>query len=202
MGLKWGWQYGSRVTPNPDVTLDHGLAGRIEALGVAPGQCRYVHKGWLTHEAKLGTPVSVTWTEGQAKHSPETLALLSNPRVGRARLREDAGRMSTAPSGRETPSGGFERAHPRWPQAPRWERLPLALAIATVWCHELGEHVLAEGEACRREIDPGPERKLSRFQLGLRWLKRCVSTGIHRLPAFMARWSPVTLPPVVKVCLS
>jgi hypothetical protein len=67
----------------------------------------------------------------------------------------------------------------------------LALAIATLWCHQLGEHVLEEGEAARRTIGPGPTRQLSVFQLGLRWLKRCVSTNLNRLPAFIARLSPL-----------
>jgi hypothetical protein len=31
---------------------------------------------------------------------------------------------------------------------------------------------------------------LSLFQLGLRWLKRCVSTDIERLPCFKARLLP------------
>jgi hypothetical protein len=74
----------------------------------------------------------------------------------------------------------------------------LALSIATLWCHELGEYVLAEGEDCRREIDPGLHRELSLFQLGPRWLKRCVSTDIERLPCFKARLSPIKLTPVVK----
>jgi hypothetical protein len=82
--------------------------------------------------------------------------------------------------------------------ADRLERLLLALAIATLWCHELGEHVLAEGDAARRAIDPGPTRELSVFQLGLRWLKRCVSTQISRLPAFIARLSPLKRLAVVR----
>ena len=57
--------------------------------------------------------------------------------------------------------------------------------------HELGEHLFEQGEDARREIDPGPTRELSLFQLGLRWLKRCVSTNISLLPAFMARLSPL-----------
>jgi hypothetical protein len=76
--------------------------------------------------------------------------------------------------------------------------LLLALAIATVWCHELGEQVLAAGDDGRREIDPGPERELSLFQLGLRWLKRGVSTAIQRLACFRASLSPIRLAPVVK----
>ena len=74
----------------------------------------------------------------------------------------------------------------------------LALSIATLGCHELGEQVLSEGDTGRREIDPGPQRELSLFQLGLRWLKRCVSTDIDRLPYFKARLTPFKLKPVVK----
>ena len=69
--------------------------------------------------------------------------------------------------------------------------------LATLWCHELGEYVLLEGDTYRREIDPGSERELSLFQLGLRWLKRCVSTDIDRLPYFKARLLPFKLKPNV-----
>jgi hypothetical protein len=92
---------------------------------------------------------------------------------------------------RDDKSGGFEMAHTRLQHADRLERLLLALAIATLWCHELGEHVLEQGDAARRTIDPGLTRQLSVFQLGLRWLKRCVSTNIGLLPAFLARLSPL-----------
>jgi hypothetical protein len=57
---------------------------------------------------------------------------------------------------------------------------------------------LVQGEASRREIDPGPERELSIFQLGLRWLKRCVATAIQRLPVFQARLTPIRLAPAVQ----
>jgi hypothetical protein len=111
---------------------------------------------------------------------------------------------------RDDQSGGFDMEHTRLHHPERLERLLLALAIATLWCHELGEHVLAEGESVRREIDPGYERELSLpqggtatwdvpFQLGLRWLHRCVSTGIERLPRFQARLTPLRLAPVMKV---
>ena len=81
--------------------------------------------------------------------------------------------------------------------AERLERLLLALAIAKLWCHELGEHVLAGGETVRRIIDPGSERELSIFQLGLRWLQRSLATNINTLPNFQAHLSPFFLPPVV-----
>ena len=53
-------------------------------------------------------------------------------------------------------------------------------------------------ETGRREIDLGPERELSIFQLGLRWMKRCLSTAIQRLPVFMVVLAPINLKPVVK----
>jgi hypothetical protein len=189
--LKIGWDYAIRIACNTYVTLNNGWYGSIQELGVQPGHRRYYQQLWLTQEHKLLTNLSVTWTPGDEKHPSEVLALISNQPAARARLREYAIRMHTEESFRDDKSGGFDMAHTRLQHADRLERLLLALAIATLWCHELGEHVLDQGDAARRTIDPGPTRELSLFQLGLRWLKRCVSTNIDLLPAFMARLSPL-----------
>lgn len=58
------------------------------------------------------------------------------------------------------------------------------MAIATLWCHKIGEHILKQGETAGRLIDPGPTRELSLLQLGLRWLKRALAVAIHLLPDF------------------
>jgi len=189
--LKIGWNYAIRVASNTYVTLADGWYGPISALGVKLGQRRYYQHVWLTQERKLLTNLTVTWTSGDDKHPPELLPLISDQPATRARLREYAVRMHTEESFRDDKSGGFDMAHTRLQHADRLERLLLALAIATLWCHELGEHVLAEGEAARRAIDPGPTRELSLFQLGLRWLKRCVSTNPDLLPPFKACLSPL-----------
>lgn len=189
--LKIGWNYVIRIASNTYVTLADGWYGPLSTLGVKPDQRRYYQQVWLTQERKLLTNLTVTWTTGDEKHPPELLPLISDQPAARARLREYALRMHTEESFRDDKSGGFDMAHTRLQHADRIERLLLALAIATLWCHELGEHVLAEGEAARRTIDPGPARELSVFQLGLRWLKRCVSTNLSPLPAFMARLSPL-----------
>lgn len=189
--LKIGWNYGIRIACNTYVTLTNGWSGPIQQLGVQPGQRRYYQQVWLTQAQKLCTNLTVTWTPGDEQHAPELLVLISDQPAARARLREYAVRMHTEESFRDDKSGGFDMAHTRLQHADRLERLLLALAIATLWCHELGEHVLDQGEACRRAIDPGPTRELSLFQLGLRWLKRCVSTNICLLPAWRARLSPL-----------
>lgn len=189
--LKIGWHYALRIACNTYVTLTDGWYGSVQVLGVKPGQRRYYPQVWLTQDQKLCTNLTVTWTSGDDQHPPELLALISDQPAAQARLSEYAVRMHTEESFRDDKSGGFDMTHTRLQHAERLERLLLALAIATLWCHELGEHVLADGEAARRSIDPGFTRQLSVFQLGLRWLKRCVSTDLSRLPAFMARLSPL-----------
>lgn len=195
--LKLGWNYVIRVMGNTYVTLENGRCCRIDELGIRSGQRCYFQNVWLTQAQQLCAHLTVTWTDGTQKDPPEILALISNQPACRARLRAYADRMSSEQSFRDNKSGGFDMGHTRLQHPDRLERLLLALAIATLWCHELGEHVLSEGETCRREIDPGPKRELSLFQLGLRWLKRCLSTNPQRLPAFRARLFPVTLAPVI-----
>jgi hypothetical protein len=193
--LKLGWHYDIRIACNTIVQLKNYPLGRIDELGVHPGQRRYFQDVQLTRKIQFSTNLSVTWTDGDTQQNPELLAIMSDQIASRQRLREYAGRMSIEQSFRDDQSGGFDMEHTRLQQPDELERLLLALAIATLWCHELGEYVLAEGEACRRQIDPGSERELSLFQLGLRWLKRCTSTNIDRLPHFKARLLPFKLKP-------
>jgi hypothetical protein len=196
--LKLGWQYDIRIQCNTIVTLENGKQQRVDELGVKPGQRRYFQNVRLTLESKLSANLSVTWTDGDDKHEPELLAVISDRPACSARLREYGQRMCIEQSFRDDKSGGFNIEQTRLQHPARLERLLLAVAIATLWCHELGEHVLSQGETCRREIDPGPKRELSIFQLGLRWLKRCVATAIQRLPAFAARLTPLRLAPVTR----
>jgi hypothetical protein len=196
--VKLDWHYDIRVQNNTTVTLPNGWQGRIDELGVKPGQRRYFQNVWLTQAAKWCANLSVTWTEGDYKHATELLAVISDETACRARLREYGARMCIEQSFRDDKSSGFDMEHTKLQHPERLERLLLAVAIATLWCHELGEQVVSEGETRRREIDPGPDRELSLFQLGLRWMKRCISTAIQRLLAFRAVLTPIKLKPVVK----
>jgi hypothetical protein len=151
----------------------------------------------FTQDTKLCANLSVTWTDGDEKHKPELLAVVSDQRACRNRLREYRVRMDTEQGFRDDKSGGFDMEDTHLLHAERLERLLLALAIAKLWCHELGEHVLEGGETTRKVIDPGSERELSIFQLGLRWLQCCLSNNIRLLPNFQAHISPLFLSPVV-----
>lgn len=193
-----GWRYRIRVPKNTRVTFANGRACRIDQLGVKPGTARYFQAVRLTRTDPFLTNLAVTWSVGDAKHPPELVAVMTAQRASSKTLRQYARRMGIEQSFRDDKSGGFDLAHTRLHHTERLERLLLAVAIATLWCHELGEHVLDQGEACRRQIDPGPCRELSLFQLGLRWLKRCLDVMIDALPYFHARLSNLRLDPVVK----
>jgi hypothetical protein len=197
--LKLGWPYNIRIPSSTRVWLANGVYCRIDELGVRRDQRRYFQDVALTAEAKLQTHLSVTWSVGNAKEPPRLVPIISDQVASRHRLTEYGWRMDIEESFRDDQSGGFDMEHTQLQHPERLERLLLALALATLWCHELGEHVLAQGDACRREVDAGIERELSLFQLGLRWLKRCVSIGMARLPYFRALLKPIRLPLVVKL---
>jgi hypothetical protein len=193
---KLGWYYDIRTANNTYVTLKDGRYCQIDELGVLQGQRGYFQDVLFTQDVKPCANLSLTWTDGDEKHAPELLAVVSDQLACRARLHEYGVRMATEESFRDDKSGGFDMANTRLMHADRLERLLLALAIAKLWCHELGEQVLENGETARRAIDPGPKRELSIFQLGLRWLQRCVSTQINQLSTFQAHLSPLMLAPV------
>lgn len=191
---KIGWHYVIRIMRNTYVLQAEGLSARVDAL-VPTGANRYFQGVRLTKTGKLLTNVSVTWT---AVPDQQMVVVVSDEPAGVARLQEYALRMRVEESFRDDQSSGFDLEHTQLRDAKRIERLLLAVAVATLWCHELGEHVLAEGDVARRDIDPGWRRELSVFQLGFRWLKRCLSIAVHRLHAFRAQLNPLALLPVVK----
>jgi hypothetical protein len=193
--LDLGWKYAIRIACNTYITLPDGTSDRLDNW--VPVNCnRYFQNVLLTRETKLQTNVSVTWTTDE-KGQPEMVAIITNQIACRARLREYAGRMSIEQSFRDDKSGGFDLEHTRLLHAQRIDHLLLALSIATLWCHELGEFVLEQGESARCSVDPAHERTLSLFQLGLRWLKRFLATGLLVLPDFQALLSNLKLKPVV-----
>src|SRR6266498_3636818 len=190
-----GWNYAIRVACNTYLTLPDGPSDRLDNF--VPENCnRYFQNVLLTRETKLQTNVSVTWTTDK-NDELEMVAIITDQPACRARLREYSGRMSIEQSFRDDKSGGFDLEHTRLHHAQRIDHLLLAMAIATLWCHELGEFVLKQGEPARCLVDPAHERTLSLFQLGLRWLKRFLATRLHFLPDFQALLSHLKLKPVV-----
>ncbi len=194
--LELGWNYAIRLACNTYVTLEDGKQCAIEALGVQPGQCGYFQNVKVTQDEKLQGNLSVTWTEGKRGKKVEIVAVLSDRPAKKARLDEYALRMRIEESFRDDQSGGFDLEHTRLKDPARLERLLLAVAIATIWCHEIGEQIV-QNPTLQDELDPGgKERELSIFQLGLRFIKRCIAIALDRLPDLKLQLSNLVLDPV------
>ena len=154
--LRLGWQYVIRLPANTWVGLPQGWTGRIDQLAVAVGQRRYYPQVALTKKATLTCALSVGWTQPTAQHPTELIAVISSLPAGRSRLRAYEKRMLIEQSFKEDKSGGFDLDHTRLLDPQRLERLLLAVALATLWAHELGEYVLRGGRLRRQAIDAGP----------------------------------------------
>lgn len=190
---KMGWNYIIRVANNTYLTLPDGRQIAIEALGVKPGQRRYFHNVRLTQDADWLCNIMITWTEATPKQPAELCAVISNLRACRATLRNYLVRMHIEESFRDDKSGTFELARTHLTNPQRLDRLLLALAVAILWIHELGQQVLTHGE--RKDIDPASQRQLSIVQIGWRALRRAITCG--RIPALRFFIRPMRLSPVV-----
>ena len=195
------WSCRIRIVRNIHIRLRTGATVRLDTLKPKIGRTLCLSHAVLTQQHAFATHVSMTWTRacacGEAHTAPELVIVISDQRAHPDRLREYAVRMDIEQSFRDDKSGGFDIDHTRLVHPERLERLLLAVAISTLWCHEVGQFVVLTGEALRRLIDPAYTRQLSVFQLGLRWIKRCLAVWLDPLPAFSALLLPLTLSPVV-----
>jgi hypothetical protein len=193
LARSFGWDYAIRLPSSTTVTLADGRVRRIDELGVAAGKTSFFQRVRVTLDGQWRSHLAITWTKATAKQPAEMVAVMANRKANRRRLRIYLKRMQIEQSFRDDKSAGFEMDQTRLDDPARIERVLLAVAIATLWCHELGEAVLTAEQ--RRRVDPGWKRELSIFQLGLRWLARCLATFPQRLSAFSASLTPIRLPP-------
>lgn len=192
-----GWDFAIRLAHNTSVTLENGSPLWISQLGVPQGEVRYFQNVKVTLAERLQGNLSVTWTDGHRGQKVELLAIVSSRPASQDRLEEYARRMRIEESFRDDQSAGFDLEHTRLQHPQRLERLLLAVAIATLWCHEIGEQVLQDPSLCE-ELDPGGKaRELSIFQLGLRFIWRCLFLTLDRLPPFTLRLTNLQLQPVI-----
>jgi len=147
----------------------------------------------VTQDEKLQGNLSMTWTDGKRGKKIEIVAILSDRSAEKARLDECALRMRIEESFRDDQSSGFDLEHTRLNDSVRLERLLLAVAIATLWCRELGEYVIQD-QNLQSELDPGDkDRELSIFHLGLRFIRRCTTVALERFPNLELRLLNIAL---------
>jgi hypothetical protein len=190
--LKMGWNYIIRIANNTYLTFPDGQQVAIAALRIKPGRSRYFQNVRLTQDADWLCNVMVTWTRATPKQPAELCAVISNLRACHHTLKAYLTRMHIEQSFRDDKSGTFELASTHLTDPQRLNHLLLALAVAILWIHEIGQRVL-EGDD-RKDIDPAARRQLSIVQIGWRKLRRAISSGHIPLLQFLIR--PMRLAPV------
>jgi hypothetical protein len=187
------WNYGIRVANNTTVTLADGRVFAIDTLGVQPGRARYFQNVHLTAEADWLCNLAVTWTRATAKQPAELCAIAMNLTANQRTLKTYLKRMHIEQSFRDDKSGSFDLEATKLTDPDRFNHLLLAIAVATLWIYDIGEHVLRTNT--RAEIDPAFKRQLSVFQIGWRKLRRWITCQTSRLPFLTLRLSPFRLAP-------
>jgi len=187
------WNYGIRVANNTTVTSADGRVLAIDTLGVQPGRARYFQNVRLTAEADWLCNLAVTWTHAIAKQPAELCAIAMNLMADRRTWKAYLKRMHIEQSFRDDKSGSFDLEATKLTDPDRFNHLLLAIAVATLWIYDIGEHVLRTHT--RAEIDPAFKRQLSVFQIGWRKLRRWITCQTSRLPFLTLRLSPFRLAP-------
>jgi hypothetical protein len=192
-GLSWpvvldccerlGWHYVLRMQGQTRLRLADGRELCLADLTPAKGM-GWCGSGQVFKKADWRqVNVAATWD----KACKEPWLLVSDLPATLRRCGNYAKRVWREQLHRDEKSQGFnwQRSHVRRPG--HAQRLVLAMALATLLALSLGTRVLKRG--LRRELESGRVRKLSLFQLGLRWLAAMLA-GHKPLPC-----TPYLVPP-------
>lgn len=196
-----GWHYLLRVTRTTRVRLPAGRELPIGDLAPAPGTSQLVtgaligperHKvgsRWVSDwETALTTNIVAVWR----RDDDEPWLLITDLPARRVRCTEYRRRTWEEELLRDCKRLGLEWDQSRVRDPERVTRLLLILTLALLWLIGLGQRVIRRGQ--RAEVDDRSRRTLSRFQIGLRWLKRQLVIG-RRAPCYLHLWT-LTYAPV------
>jgi hypothetical protein len=143
---------------------------------------------WPARVFRVAGWVPCHFTAARAPGAAEPWLLISDEPGGARRCRAYAARAWCEPTFRDEKSGGFGWRDSRVDDPRRATRLLVLIALAVLLCLSLGARVVRRG--LRRRLDPHARRRLSYFQLGLRWLTRDAARGDQADPPI-----PVALAP-------
>src|SRR5215211_4781512 len=192
-----GWHYLFRVQRRTRVRLPDGTVREIGSLvqaptpgesdrarqararqgcidGVAVGAARRKRGATWESDWDAALPTNVVAIAGPTPDDP--WLLLTDLPAAPARCREYRHRTQEEELFRDLKAFGWQWQDSRLRLPDRVDRLLLVLALATLWIDALAQHVLRRG--LRHLLEDRSRHCYSRFQLGLRWLRRCLINGL------------------------
>jgi len=171
---QWRWFYVLRQKGDTLVFLhpEHGWQPFGSYIR-QPGQSFWLGRGDLTAKEIYSTNLLVHWQTGEkepwclATNLPDRLTALRFYRL-RMWIEEMFGDFK---------KHGFDLESTRLRHFDRLSRLTLAVALLYVWLVSIGARIIRDG--LRTVVDRNDRRDLGIFQIGLRFIERCVTNVLH-----------------------
>lgn len=193
-----GWHYLLRVIKTTRVWQQDAGVCQIGELIPQPGHCylwnvrvyapRFKRDCWVSRwEDALVTNVVAVWRRAEE----DSWLLLTDLPACAARCSEYRRRTWEEELFRDLKSFGWQWQRSRVRRPERVDRLLLVLALATLWVAALAQRVIKRG--LRPLLEARSRRSHSYFQLGLRWVRRCLANA-DPFPVTFSLWTESTAP--------
>lgn len=181
---KWGWKYALRITENTLLRMTYqGTWQPIAGLLTKPGRRIWLKQVYLTEAHRHCTNLLAHWQRGQK----EPWFLATNLPSAELAFRAYRRRMWIEEMFGDWKRHGFDfqSTHVRHPE--RLSVLTLAIALLYIWLMFDGIKLVRSGKSSW--VDRSDRRDLSIFQIGLRWIERCLTNSIPFSVSFLLpRW--------------
>jgi hypothetical protein len=173
-----GWDHVLRLQHTTRIKLSDGRVMSVGELLSGPDQCWHGRAMIFKKAGWRKAHVTARWVRGCRE--PWLLAAREDGPGGLKAAMTYAKRNWCEQSFRDEKSSGFQwnASHVREPT--RVLRLVLVMALATLLLISLGTWLIKSGQ--RHVLDPHRIRRLSLFQLGLRWLRHLLMSDSDLLP--------------------
>ncbi len=178
----WEWKYVLRQKANHLIRLPGGDWQHFGDVIQEPGQSLWMGKGLLTGEHAHPTNLLAHWEKGEK----EPWLLATNLSSRQETLRAYNRRMWIEEMFGDMKGNGFDLESTHLIHFLRLSRLTLAVVLLYIWLIAAGSRAVKNGQ--RHLVDRADRRDLSIFQIGLRFVERCLTNAwplpIHFIPAF------------------
>lgn len=187
---KWHWFFIVRVRGNVSVQPTDGVSFILNQAGLQPGQTKFWQSILWTAQHAFGPLMLVaTWQKGE----DDPLYVITNTNNHQAALLVYSWRFWIEPLFGDFKGRGFRLAHTRIRDPKRLERLLLAACIAFLWSLATGSYIFHSPQ--QRLVDRNDRDDRSFFQLGYRFIKRCLKLAMPAQLCFSLNplWFPIDL---------
>lgn len=166
---QWRWFFVLRQKGSTGLWLDERSGWqKLDSFVQHAGQSVWCPNGYLTQSDIFPVSVLIHWQKGEK----ELWCLATNLPDASLTLRYYRRRMWIEEMFADFKKHGFDLESTMLRNSPRLSRLTLAVALLYVWLLSVGSHTIRAG--LRHFVDRKDRRDLSLFQIGLRFIDRCL----------------------------